>query len=177
MYSSKIRLDRDHYLGSRIYFATICCVNRYPVFADLARGQRLLAMLLDCNTRHKFTMHAYCVMPDHLHLVVQDANPASNLLKFIDNFKQRTGFEYHQILGRRLWQSRFYDRILRQGDHVEDVACYVWWNPVRAGLCASPQEYPLSGSQTLDWMKWIAKTTAWLPPWKAALGENLGLPG
>jgi hypothetical protein len=55
---------------------------------------------------------------------------------------------------------------LRPSDAIEDVACYIWWNPVRKHLCANPREYPLSGSQTLDWMKhsWLAPR--WQPPWK-----------
>jgi putative transposase len=175
--AKQIRLKRENYLGSRIYFVTICCAERHPAFLDLARGQRMLIQLLACNARHKFTMHAYCVMPDHLHMVVQGADPASDLLKFVDSFKQRTGFEYHQTCGQQLWQSRFYDHVLRRGDHVEDVACYVWWNPVRAGLCGKPKVYPLSGSQTINWMKWEGRATAWNPPWKDEKREEEGVPG
>jgi putative transposase len=166
LYAAKIRVNRENYIGFRSYFATICCAERHTAFADLARGKRLVIKLLECSARHKFTMHAYCVMPDHLHMVVQGADAASHLLKFVDNFKQRTGFEYHQGCGQWLWQSRFYDHILRRGDHLEDVASYIWWNPVRAGLCRNPKQYPLSGSQTIAWMQWESKTTVWNPPWK-----------
>ena len=177
LYAAKIRLNRENYPGLRSYFATICCADRHPAFADLARGQWLEIKLLECSAMHKFTMHAYCVMPDHLHMVVQGADAASHLLKFVDNFKQRTGFEYHQTCGQWLWQSRFYDHILRRGDHVEDVASYVWWNPVRAGLCRNPKQYPLSGSQTINWMQWEEKTTLWTPPWKSEHKDEQGLPG
>ena len=177
LYSAQIRLKRENYQGFRIYFVTICCADRHSAFADMDRGKRLVIKLLECSARRKFTMHAYCVMPDHLHMVVQGADAASHLLKFVDNFKQRAGFEYHQTCGQWLWQSRFYDHILRRDDHVEDVASYIWWNPVRAGLCGEPKQYPLSGSQTIARMQWEGKTTTWNPPWKNERTEEHRLPG
>jgi hypothetical protein len=62
---------------------------------------------------------------------------------------------------------RYYDHILRPNEVIEDVACYIWWNPVRKGLCEDPRLYPLSGSQTIDWMKKSPRTN-WTPPWKPA---------
>lgn len=88
------------------------------------------------------------------------------LVKFVDAFKQRTAYEYRQSHRRQLWQTRFYDHILRSADAVEDVACYIWMNPVRKGLRSDPSLYPLSGSQTMEWMKCRSSSTMWMPPWK-----------
>ncbi len=106
-------------------------------------------------------------MPDHLHAVVQGREPTADLRKLVENFKQPTGYVHQQERGRTLWQGRYYDHILRRSDAVEDVACYVWWNPVRAGLCKEPQEYPLSGSRTIAWMKTASKRATWSPTWKS----------
>jgi putative transposase len=171
LYNKQIRLNREAYQRPRIYFVTICCAQRLRVFQEQSRGQQVLAELLRCSLRFKFTLHAYCVMPDHLHLVAQGQALECDLLGFIDNFKQRAGFRYKQECGMPLWQSCYYDHILRAQDHVEDVACYVWWNPVRAGLCADPKEYALSGSQTLEWMGQRGEKAQWEPPWKKEAGE------
>jgi REP element-mobilizing transposase RayT len=106
-------------------------------------------------------------MPDHLHFVAEGMADACDLMKFVDTFKQRTGYEYRQSHRQQLWQARFYDHVLRGADAVEDVACYIWMNPVRKGLCADPHLYPLSGSQTINWMKRSLAGTEWIPPWKS----------
>jgi REP-associated tyrosine transposase len=184
LYSTQIRLRPEDYVGRRVYFVTLCCAGRRRAFGDEEKGQQILKELIAWSARWKFTLHAYCVMPDHLHLVAEGAEPGCDLLKFIHSFKQRTGFPYKQVCGQQLWQGRFYERILRREDRVEDVACYVWWNPVRAGLCSKPKEYPLSGSQTIDWMKWEGGRTEWSPSWKETgvgeggkMGNAEGVPG
>lgn len=105
-------------------------------------------------------------MPDHLHFVSQGATDSSDLLKFAHVFKQVTGYEFRQTHNLQLWQTRFHEHIVRSADDVEAVLCYVWMNPVRKGLCAEPNLYPLSGSQTVDWMKKSRVGHAWIPPWK-----------
>jgi putative transposase len=176
-YPTKIRLRAEDYLGRRIYFVTLCCAGRRRVFGDEEKGQLALKELIACSAREKFTLHAYCTMPDHPHVVAEGAAAGCDLLKFVHAFKQRTGFHYRQACGQQLWQGRFYEHILRREDRVEDVACYLWWNPVREGLCREPKGYPLSGSQTIDWMKWEGGKTEWSPSWKEAGAGKGGEPG
>jgi putative transposase len=168
-YPTEIRLRAEEYHGCKIYFVTVCCEKRRPIFAEESRGRWVLAHLLSACSRDHFTLHAYCIMPDHIHVVVEGATPTCDLLKFVNAFKQRTGFEHRRTCGGALWQTRYYDHILRPRDHVEDVACYIWWNPVRAGLCTKPKEYPLSGSQSIEWMKCSEPAPMWQPPWKQAV--------
>jgi putative transposase len=49
----------------------------------------------------------------------------------------------------RLWQPESFDRILRNTESARAKAEYVIMNPVRAGLCATPDEYPWV------WREWI----------------------
>jgi len=46
----------------------------------------------------------------------------------------------------RLWQRSYFEHVLRREEDVAGVVAYILGNPVRAGLCASPEEYPLLGS-------------------------------
>lgn len=160
------RLSSENYFGRRSYFVTICCAERLSVFTDLAAGRNALSKLLDAAAKYSFSLHAYCLMPDHLHFVCEGAMDTSDLLKFVHFFKQVTGYRYRQIHGRHLWQTRFYDHIVRSADDLEAALCYVWMNPVRKGLCAEPSLYPLSGSQTVEWMKKARVGLSWTPPWK-----------
>jgi REP element-mobilizing transposase RayT len=165
-FKKQLRLQApSDYTGRRTYFVTVCAENRATVFSDRATGRWLLEKLIASTAGFNFALHAYCVMPDHLHFVCEGLAD-TNLVKFVDGFKQCTAYEFSKTRGTRLWQRRYYDHVLRPNESVEDVACYIWWNPVRKGLCAEPHHYPLSGSQTLDWMKTSTLAPRWQPPWK-----------
>jgi len=95
-------------------------------------------------------------MPDHLHLLVSGREPDSDCLALINGFKQVTGYRFKQQTRQRLWQHKPYDHILRPDESWEAVAWYIWMNPVRQGLCAQPQDWPFSGSWTVDWRQLLA---------------------
>jgi putative transposase len=167
LYLKNPRLPPQNYRGRRTYFITICCAGRRSVFVDIPLGQEVLSQLAARAAEYSFSLHSFCLMPDHLHFAAEGVRDDCDLVKFINAFKQQTAYEHRQSRKQQLWQTRFYDHILRSADAVEDVACYIWMNPVRKGLCADPSLYPLSGSQTIEWMKRCSSGTVWTPPWKA----------
>ncbi len=161
-----IRLAPTNYLGYGIYFVTVCTHDRTPYFADTSLGHVALGHLISLSTRHSFLLHAFCLMPDHLHFLCEGSSPRSNFLPLVTAFKQRTAFAHKNRAAGPLWQTKFYDHILRPTDQLESVACYIWANPVRKGLCEAATAYSLSGSQTLDWKKLAVNLNDWQPPWK-----------
>ena len=163
------RLPPENYLGRLTYFVTICCDHRAPYLREETTAERVLSLLLECAASHSYRLHAYCLMPDHLHILVEGAHDRCDLLEFIRLFKQRTAFQFRKSHRRALWEWSYYDHILRPADQIEDVACYIWWNPVRKRLSARPQEFPYSGSQTIDWIKRATSATSWSAPWKHAM--------
>jgi hypothetical protein len=52
-------------------------------------------------------------MPDHIHIVATGVSADSNLVAFIEGWKQKTGYAHKQATGARLWQGGYYDHILR----------------------------------------------------------------
>jgi putative transposase len=163
-----IRLATENYRGRRIYFATLCCLNRRRLFTGETPARQLLDQLIACAALHDFSLHAYCLMPDHLHILVEGKGDSCDLTRFVAEFKQQTAFEYRKRAGLSLWQSRYYDHILRNADDIENVAWYIWTNPIRKGLCTAPQEYPFSGSLTINWKDRCAPARLWAPSWKAS---------
>ena len=161
-----IRLEHPRYVGQCSYFITMCCQDRRPVFTDPSYATWLIDEILKYSLAHDFAIHAYCVMPDHFHVFVSGLTERSNLLKFLKTFKQMTGHRYHQQCGDILWQKKFYDHILRETDNISAVAGYIWMNPVRAGLCTDPRDYPYSGSFTTDWKNAMRPLDSWIPAWK-----------
>ena len=90
-------------------------------------------------------------MPDHLHLLVAPPESVS-LVEFVRLFKQVSAFRLKQLAGKpvAVWQQRFYDRALRSEDALEEVANYIWNNPVRAAIVPDADAYAYSGSFELE---------------------------
>jgi putative transposase len=161
-----IRLHPANYIGQRSYFVTLCCASKRPVFAKSKNASWLIEILRQLSIARGFAVHAYCAMPDHFHTLVAGLHPTSDLLAFIKNLKVTTSLEYRAHFKKTLWQKKFYDHILRPNDNAMRVAGYIWLNPVRKGLCAAPEQYPHSGSFTMDWKKGISPVATWTPEWK-----------
>jgi REP element-mobilizing transposase RayT len=89
---------------------------------------------------------AYCLMPDHLHLVVEGRCDGADCLEFVRVFKQTTAFARKKEHGGQLWQDSFFDHVLRDTEATQRVVRYVLENPMRAGLVRYPWEYDHSGS-------------------------------
>ena len=160
-----IRLHPTRYQGRIWVFITICCEFRRRVFAESARAQLLIDLLRSTAEKYHFAVHAYCVMPDHFHALVEGIAADSSLLSFVRNFKQMSSREYSRATGQQLWQKKFYDHVLRAEDSPGAVSWYIWMNPVRKGLCRKPIEYPLSGSFTKAWLDLIQPKETWVPAW------------
>jgi REP-associated tyrosine transposase len=184
-----VRLSVDRYRGRNLYFVTLCFHNRRPLGANLRLASRLTASLRSHASACGFFIHAYCVMPDHMHLLAAATSDESNLIKFVESFKQETAFEFARRTHSPLWQFKYYERILRASDAADRVAWYIWLNPVRKGFCRTPADYPFLGSFTQLGISLLGRPTIpdWMPPWKmtnpkvaalktAALRPNLNRP-
>jgi putative transposase len=124
-----------------------------PISPPSGVAQRILQILFACANRHSFKLHAYCAMPDHLHILAEGLQEYSDLREFIRLFKQRTAFAHRQTHHRVLWEMSYYDHILRPNEPLEIAAAYIWQNPVRKKLCTDPALYPFSGSQSIPWIR------------------------
>ena len=89
---------------------------------------------------------AYCFMPDHVHKVMKASTSSSDAKEYIKRAKQYSGFYYSKQFGTRLWQRYGYDRVALRDDEPRAWVRYVIENPVRAGLVATAEDYPFTGS-------------------------------
>lgn len=93
------------------------------------------------------TLLAYCLMPDHLHLLFQLGEVAT-LEKVMHRFGSFTGHEIFKQTGQtKIWFDGYHDHALRAEDELENIVNYIEYNPVRAGLVAETQHWPLSSAR------------------------------
>ena len=140
------RLPGISYTGPAAYFITTCTLNRRNVFLDIDFGRQCATELLAYSARFGFDVAAYCLMPDHAHVLVTATTDQAPLCTLVKLWKQATGFRWHAAHGGRLWQEGYFERILRDHEPELSVARYIVENPVRAGLAESVGGYPLTGS-------------------------------
>lgn len=85
-------------------------------------------------------------MPDHLHVVTAGETSDSDLIRFINGARQRSGYWHVQRYSTPLWQTGWFDHIIRDHESIERHVSYTLANPVRAGLIDSWEDWPYSGT-------------------------------
>jgi putative transposase len=110
----------------------------------------MLTQITRAATTWHFAVFAYCFMPDHLHLLVEGRFDESDLRGFAHAVKQRTSYSYSRLQGEPLWQTGYYEHLVRNDIATGDAARYILANPVRARLAEEPSAYPFSGSLVYD---------------------------
>ncbi len=140
------RLEGFDYDEPRCYFVTICTVRRRAVFAEARLNRAVLALMANHAHGEGVILHAYSLMPDHLHLLVELPDVGLSRSKWVGRLKGLVSTTAREMGFRgRLWQGRFYDHILRKEECIERVADYIVHNPVRKGLVETWIEHPWSG--------------------------------
>ena len=142
------RLKNFDYTGPLVCSLTLVTRQRVPLFLRGDLGETCLQALQRSSQRYGVTVSAYCLMPDHAHLLVEVPEGIS-LKAFVQHFKQLSGYALKRRTGLAAWQISYYDHILRHEENTLDVARYIWDNPVRKGLVSELSQYPFSGPRHL----------------------------
>jgi REP element-mobilizing transposase RayT len=144
-----IRLSREIYeTRTQMFSITICTWNRHRFFELDGYAKRVVSSLETGPFGNETERFAYCLMPDHLHLLV--APGSGNLVDLISGWKRFTGGCLKRAgLDGPFWQRGFFDHALRREEDVRRVAEYIVHNPVRAGLTGRWRDYPYS------WHRWM----------------------
>lgn len=127
-----------------LYHVTSRGVARCAIFADDEDRRAFLELLARELDRSRWLCHAYCLMPNHFHLMVETLAPT------LSKGMQRLNSAYSQGHNRRhgrtghLLQGRFHAVLIEKERHLLEVARYVVLNPCRAGLCRGPADWPWS---------------------------------
>jgi REP element-mobilizing transposase RayT len=144
------RLAGFEYRGHYRYFVTICTRERRRLFVAPDVVDLLVLQLRHAAAMTEMAVPAYCVMPDHVHILAEGTTASADFREFVRLFKQTSSFAYARTHGAHLWQRGYFERVLRADEDSVHVTRYIMENPVRAGLVADALAYPFSGSLTLD---------------------------
>jgi putative transposase len=127
-----------------VYHVTARGVRRQTVYEDAVDYQRFEKLLEMVVTKRRWVVHAYCQMPNHYHLLLNTPNAdISDGMCWLNGVYARWFNNRHNYSG-HVFEARFYAGLVRSNAHVWRLACYIPLNPVRAGLCRSPADWPWS---------------------------------
>jgi putative transposase len=127
---------------------------------DHARAVRLLERAVG---RFEFSCHAWCYLPNHSHLLITSRlGNLSRAMHWLGTCSAHAFNERHERSG-HVYQGRFGSKLVENDEHFAELARYIPLNPVRAGLCRSPEEWP--------WSSYAVTAGLLSPPWFLASGE------
>ena len=136
------RLEPEYYRGFAMVHWVMTVDERATGWLDERFHLRWREVLLHMLTRYEMLCPAYCLMPDHVHIMgmgVTEASDQRNAMKFL-----RTSTT--PLLTPWSWQRQPYDHVLRDKERKTDafprICQYMLENPVRMDLCARWQDYP-----------------------------------
>jgi len=128
------------------------------LFFSEADYSRFLLLLQEGIDRYGHRAHAFCLMTNHVHLLIQVGDiPLSRII-------QNLGFRYTRYINSKrkevghLFQGRYKAILVDEDSYLLELTRYIHLNPVRAGLCKTASAYDWSsynaymGKMTITWL-------------------------
>jgi putative transposase len=146
----QIRLPLDRYgdPGS-MWHVTMTVGERRATFASREFALGVVSSLKRSCENARAPLLMYCVMPDHLHALIQIEE--TDLITIIHNFKSFTTRLWWKHGGSgKLWQRSAYDRGIRQREYVDELVSYLFKNPIEIDLIEEWIESGLLGGELIE---------------------------
>lgn len=104
-------------------------------------AEAVVKVLLEGERAGQYDLGAWVLMPNHLHVILR---PHARLCAVVASIKARSAGEANRLLDRRgqsFWARDHFDRWIRDRAGEQRVTAYIARNPVKAGLCACPEDW------------------------------------
>ena len=119
---------------SGIYHVLLRGINRQQIFEDNEDFEMFLQVLKDCKAISECKLFAYCLMGNHIHLLVQESKePIGQFMKrILTRFVYWYNVKYQRV--GHLFQDRFKSEPVENDSYFMTVIRYIHQNPLKAGL-------------------------------------------
>ncbi|MDR3491977.1 MAG: transposase [Gammaproteobacteria bacterium] len=153
------RKPRIHYPGA-FYHVILRGNNKQQIFFSSKDQQYFYSLLEESITRYNYRIHAFCLMTNHVHLLLQiGVIPLSKIM-------QNLCFRYTQMINKlqhkvgHLFQGRYKAILVDVDSYLLELVRYIHLNPVRAKMVSNVEDYHWSSHRTyrkLDKNPWLTK--------------------
>ncbi len=119
--------------------------NRRQIFHDTADYEKFLLLLAAQKAKLKFFLYAYCLMTNHVHLLIErQADTIGRLMhRVLTGYSQYYNRRYRRV--GHLLQGRDKSILCQSDRYLAELVRYIHLNPVRAGMVKRPEQYKYSG--------------------------------
>ncbi|MBU0503873.1 MAG: transposase [Candidatus Omnitrophota bacterium] len=116
--------------------------QKQRIFLEDTDFVEYLKILKFFKKKYGFRILGYCLMPNHVHLIIDIKQP-NNLARFMQGITQVYTMWYNKKYNKtgHLWQGRFKSMVIQKDNYFLDCVYYVEVNPVRAKLVSTPADY------------------------------------
>ncbi len=153
------------YFGQgHLHFLTFSCYRRLPLLGTLRMRNLFVKILGELREQYRFRLVGYVVMPDHVHLLLNEPESAtpSKVLQVLkqrvspkargkrrrgSGMQLRINFPGETAELRQFWQRRFYDFNVWSQKKIKEKLDYMHVNPVKRALVDHPKDWP--------WSSWL----------------------
>lgn len=154
-----------------LYHVTARGDRQEPIYLDDADRQGFIRILSQVKTRFNWILHAYCLMDNHYHLLIE--TPDANLgkgMRQLNGVYTQTSNRRHGKVG-HVFQGRYKAILVEKESHLLELARYIVLNPVRARMVRTAKDWPWSSYRDTAGFRvppaWLA--TEWI---LAAFGKR-----
>ena len=119
-------------------------INQQQIFEDSEDFNKFLQVLKDSKAISEFEIYAYCLMGNHIHLLIQETKEPIKLImkRIATRFVYWYNIKYQRV--GHLFQDRFKSEPVEDDAYFLTVLRYIHQNPIQSGLCKKPQDYQYS---------------------------------
>jgi type I restriction enzyme R subunit/putative DNA methylase len=100
----------------------------------------------------RYRVLAWVIMPNHVHVLIDPVQPLAKIVQGWKSFTARWLLAHNERLGlgipdpHHVWMRDYWDRYIRDDEHLRATIDYIHQNPVKARLCREPREWPWSSA-------------------------------
>jgi putative transposase len=131
------------------HFITFTCYRRREHLTSSHACSAVLHALENTRQRYELRVYGFVLMPEHVHLLLSEPERGT-LARALQSLKSASARTARDVpTGKTgacapFWQTRYYDRYMRDYDEFSEKLRYIHRNPVKRGLCSSPEQWPWS---------------------------------
>jgi len=157
-----LRASKTKELGKRFreYDLELDKASSGPLWLkDPSIASVVVAGIKDIEEKALCRLHAWVVMPNHVHLLIAPLAPIAAITKAIKGSTARAANLLLNRTGEYFWQDESFDHWIRDEAEFQKVKKYIERNPVAAGLVKEESEWPWSSAVAVDCGERVAQTS------------------
>jgi len=116
-----------------------------PLYLKIPEVAQIVVEAIEAADGHQ--PHAWVIMPNHVHLLMTPSKNVPEVMRRLKGVTARYANQYLKREGQSFWQHESYDRLVRNIDEFDKITRYILWNPVKAGLASSPDDFEWSSAR------------------------------